>query len=205
MIKGTPRVKCEHCAITHAKQVISRRASEGKSPRPFYRIAWDLFDFPEGYNGAQWLLVIKDEYSGKLFGYILTNKSGVQVMGAVVKFDHWVKRQYGLAICKIRHDNDTSVIPSWGESAYQRWCEEEGIDLENPPPDTKEPNGLAERAGQEAITRSIKMRIDAGLPEKLWPETTLVAIFLYNISPLKARGWYIPNEVLNSWFREYFR
>jgi hypothetical protein len=34
-IKGTPRLKCEHCSVAHTKQVISRRSSENRSPRPF--------------------------------------------------------------------------------------------------------------------------------------------------------------------------
>ena len=38
-IEGTPRINCEHCATTHAANVVSRRAPERKSPRPFYRCA----------------------------------------------------------------------------------------------------------------------------------------------------------------------
>jgi hypothetical protein len=204
-IKGVPRLQCKDCATTHAKQVISKRQPERKSPRPFYRCAWDLFDYELGYNGASWLLVIKEEYSGKLFGTPLTSKSMLLVFGEIRRFETWVRRQYGLSICYLKHDNERAVIAVNGDSQYELWAKEEGIELELSPTYTHEPNGLAERAGQEAITKSIKMRLGARLPEKLWPECTQAAIFLYNMSPLEARGFRTPNEVLDSWFRQYFR
>jgi hypothetical protein len=45
----------------------------------------------------------------------------------------------------------------------------------------------------------------ARLPEKLWPESSLAAIYLYNRSPSYAYNWKTPNEELDSWFRNYFR
>jgi hypothetical protein len=38
-ISGTKRIDCKHCSVTHAKQVISRKASERSSPRPFWRVS----------------------------------------------------------------------------------------------------------------------------------------------------------------------
>jgi hypothetical protein len=91
-INGPSRVTCKHCAKAHAKQVISRRTSERRSPRPFWRVQWDLFDFPVGFDGSSWILLIKDEYSGKLFGYLLPSKEGVHVFNALREYEHWVKR-----------------------------------------------------------------------------------------------------------------
>jgi hypothetical protein len=205
IIDGTPRAKCEHCAVTHAAQVVSRRAPQRKAPRPFWRVNWDLFDFPLGYDGSNWLLMIIDEYSGKFFGFPLKTKSLPDVFRSIRYFEQWVNRQYGLSICKLKHDNETAVIAINGWSHYQRWAQEQGIDLELAPTYTHEPNGTAERAGREVIERSIKIRIAANLPENLWPETTLATIFLHAISPSEALSWRSPNEVLDSWFRSYFR
>ena len=49
------------------------------------------------------------------------------------------------------------------------------------------------------------MRLSASLPENLWPETTLAAIHLFNMSPSYSHDWRTPNETLDSWFRSYFR
>ena len=64
-IAGEPMGTCEVCRLAHANRVVSRRPTE-KALRPFFKVLWDLFDFPKGYNGSQWLLVLKDDYSGKL-------------------------------------------------------------------------------------------------------------------------------------------
>jgi hypothetical protein len=39
----------------------------------------------------------------------------------------------------------------------------------------------------------------------LWSETSLAAIYLYNMSPLQSNEFRSPNEVLDAWFRSYFR
>jgi hypothetical protein len=231
-IHGTARIKCAHCATTHAKQVIARQPSENVSPRPFWRICWDLFDFPRGYEGSNWLLfiregalslaymyisltsgrpdpssfktpiqiatlLIKDEYSGKPWGFNLHEKSYGEVFAVLRQFDTWVKRQYSLSICKIRQDNDTSVIGLRGYTGYEMWTKAEGIDVELSPTHTHESNGGAERAGQEIITRSIKMRQGANLLPNLWLETVQAAIYPYGMSPLQTYAMLSPNEVLN--------
>jgi hypothetical protein len=205
IIKGTARVKCEHCAQTHAAKVISRRQSEHRSARPFYRVSWDLFDFEEAFNGSSWMLMIKDEYSGKLYPFDLKSKAQSEVYPTIRRFERWVKRQYGLSICKLRHDGDKSVIAINGKSQYQLWAEQEGIDLEVTPSYTHEPNGAAERAGQEVITKSIKMREGAGFPVNLWPEVTCAAAYLYNKSPSYEHDLRAPDKLLDQWFRNYFR
>jgi hypothetical protein len=144
------------------------------------------------------MLIIKDEYSGKLFPFDLKSKALAEVYPAIRDFEHWVKRQYGLSICKLKHDGDKSVIAIKGKSQYQLWAKDEGIDLEITPSYTHEPNGAPKRAGQEVITKSIKMREGAGFPEGLWPEVAHAAAFLYNKSPLYAHELRAPNKVLNS-------
>ena len=203
-INGTLRRDCEVCATTHAEQVISRRKRE-KPARPFWRIGWDLFDMPIGRGGELWMLLIKEYYSGKLFLYTLQGKTQSEILRVLTNFSSWVRNQYKLHICKISQDNDTATLPWRGSSAYERWAIEEGIDIERVPPYTHEPNGAAERAGKEVITKSIKMRSGANLPEKLWPEVVAAAAWLYNMSPTHANDLRSPNEELDRWFTQYFR
>ena len=150
---------------------------------------------------------MKDEYSKKLFVWTLKDKSLTEVLPTLVQFEAWVKRQYGLSICKIKHDSERAVlgINPATETAYQAWVAEEGIDLEVSPSHTHEPNGGAERAGQELINKSITMRKGANLPVKLWPEAVKTACYLYNKSPIQSLDWRSPDEHLESWFRSYFR
>ena len=57
--------------------------------------------------------------------------------------------------------------------------------------------GSAERAGQEVITKALKMRIGANLPPVLWPEAFMAVIYLYNILPLVKYDMKLLNETLN--------
>jgi hypothetical protein len=109
----------------------------------------------------------------------------------------------------IKHDNDTLVIHWEGVIEYMQWAKDEGIELELSPTYTHESNGLIERAGQEVIICLIKVCESASLPARLWPETTLAVIYLYNRSPLDAcpednDEMISPDEMLANWFRNYF-
>ncbi|OHW95249.1 reverse transcriptase domain protein [Colletotrichum incanum] len=204
-MKAYKRIDCSHCQTAHAQKVISRRRSERRSFRPYYRIAWDLFDYPVAFDNNSWLMVIKDEYTGRLFGFPRLTKTHESVFKVLRVFERWVARQRGLAVCKIRQDVDRSVIAINGYTDFQQWAQNEGIEVETTPPHTKEPNGGAERAGQEAITRGIKMLSGANLPHELWVEAVMAGIFLYNISPRKNSAWLTPIEKEERWFRQYFR
>jgi hypothetical protein len=188
-IKGTERKDCESCALSHAKSVISRKPPERRSPRPFWRVAWDLQDYPEGYNGTQWLMVVKDEYSGYLWCQPLPDKHGTTVFNAIYYYEAWVRRQFGVAICILKSDNERSVLPADDEwSRLSGWTAEQGIVLELSPSETHEPNGIIERANQEVTVKSISMLQGAGLKPSLWPESTKAAVYLLNRSPKRRLG-----------------
>lgn len=92
-IVGTRRSECDYCLIAYATQVISRRLKE-KSPRPFFRISWDLFDFPIGRLHKEWALIIKEDYLGKLYNYNLQSKTLSSIMLAIKTFVILIKRKY---------------------------------------------------------------------------------------------------------------
>ncbi|KAL2114802.1 hypothetical protein VTJ04DRAFT_2111 [Mycothermus thermophilus] len=203
--RGIPRRHCESCSRTYATQVISRRTSERRSDRPFERISWDLFHFNPGFDGSQWLLVIRDEYSGRLTAIPLTTKSGPTVTREIKNFVAWVRTQFGLKVKWIRQDNDTGTISQKGFTSYQVWAAEEGIVIELTPTHTHEPNGGSELAGRLIIDKALVIRISANLPEELWPECVRAAAWLFNMTPSQRNNWKSPNEKLLSWFRQYFR
>ncbi|KAL0934533.1 reverse transcriptase domain protein [Colletotrichum truncatum] len=173
--------------------------------KPPDRVSWDLFDYPTSFDKNRWLLVIKDEYTGRLFAFPRVSKSHTFVFDALRHFERWVARQRGVTLCKLRQDVERAVIAINGMTEYQLWAQHNGIEIEETPPYTKEPNGGGERAGQELITRAIKMLSAAGLPTTLWVEAVMAAAYLYNMSPRKRRAWLSPIQVEESWFRQYFR
>ncbi len=77
---------------------------------------------------------------------------------------------------------------------------EEGILIERTPPRTPKPNGPIERSGGVLIARGTCLRLDANLPEELWPEIYRSAGYLINRSPTKQFDWVSPLERLHSYF-----
>ena len=65
--------------------------------------------------------------------------------------------------------------------------------------------GSIKKVGYNVINKSIRMRLDANLLDNLWLETSSIVIYLYSILPSEAHEYYSLNEVLYSWFRNYFR
>jgi len=204
-IQGIPTVKCEACATAKATQVISQRESEHRSRQPFWRISLDLFDLPVAINSHRYAMTITDEFSGFIWVFTMAHKSDSSKI--IIDFEVWVKRQFGLSICKIRMDNERTLVnlPNQHPSAFQLWATEDGIDLELPPPYTKQPNGGAERSGGLIGSMARTMRTSASLPQNLWPEAWGAAAYLHNRSPLHRHGWKSPLEVFERWFRNHFR
>ncbi|TIC91628.1 Retrovirus-related Pol polyprotein from transposon TNT 1-94 [Colletotrichum higginsianum] len=204
-IKGPNQLECEDCSIAHTESVVSRGPSESKATRPWYRVHWDLFDFPESLSGTRWILIAYDEYSGFIIAYPLARKTESLVLGALQTIEAWVRREKGLNICKFRHDNEAALLSPEVTRAYETWTASIGIEIETPPPHTKEPVGAAERAGHLVIVKSIKMRTAANLPEGLYDEAVFAAVHIHNISPRESNGWESPIEKELKWYQRYFR
>ena len=104
-----------------------------------------MFIFKQGYNGYKYLLPIKDKYNGKIYKFTLINKNKAIIFKTIKGFERWVRRQYGLSVCVIKHDNDTGVIHWEGSTEYTSWAKDEGIELELFLIYTHKSNGLIKR------------------------------------------------------------
>ncbi|KAJ3454388.1 hypothetical protein MRS44_018282 [Fusarium solani] len=202
-IKGPTTVQCTACGTGKATEIISRRESSDRSRQPFYRIFVDIFEFPAAFNGHRYVLLITDEFSGMMFSWSLASKT--EVSKIIKDFEARVKRHTGVSICKIRIDNERTIInlPSQRESEFQIWATEVGIEIELPPSHTKEPTGGAERPGG---INQLRMRCMIGhLPQDLWPEFYRAATWIHNILPSRRNKWMSPKEKMDRWFHQHFR
>ena len=64
--------------------------------------------------------------------------------------------------------------------------EKKGIIIESSAPYAAARNGLAERSGGVIAARARAMRIDAKLPENLWPEILAASVHIGNRTPTRA-------------------
>ena len=198
-------MKYKSYTLIYIGQQILRYTLENRSTRPFQRILQDIFNFPISFNGINQLLVIKDEYSRKLFPFPLVQKSYTKVFNTICRFEHQVRQQYRLSICKIHYNNNRVIIPLNSKSAYQLQVYNKGIDLELIPSYIYKPNRGVEYIGQELINKALKIYLGAYLLERLQLEIVRATTFLYSISPSYILQFHSPNKVLALQFKNYFR
>jgi hypothetical protein len=196
-IKGQLTISCEACVRATTKRKVSRRAANRMASRPLWRIHFDLFQLIPSSVGLERALVIRDEYSGRIWAYTLPDKTQEEVTSALEDYANMAKRQWNLEICVIRRDNEQSL-----GKKYAAWIKKEGIQEEPSPVYTPEPNGRAERSGGVLRAKALAMQLSANLPTELWPETWQAAAYLHNRSPREANLWKSPLETFTKWLRD---
>ena len=101
---------------------------------------------------------------------------------------------------KNRYIKDMVIVHLDGERTlggdFDLWTHEDGLIAERTAPDTPDQNGPSERPGGIVTSKARRLRIDAKLPEDLWPESIRAAVYLMNRSPIKTLGWMTPMEKL---------
>ena len=125
-------------------------------------------------------MLIINEFTGCRFVY--TMSSITDGFETLINFEAFIKWQFELSIHQIQIDNQQEFISrdNEKETPFEMWSREEGIVLEPTPVYTKEPNGTAERYGEIIQTKARNMKIAANLPDEIWPETWIAAMYLHN-------------------------
>jgi len=105
-IKGPIQIDCKACSQAKATRIVSRRSPQTRAPRPFWRIYIDIFSMNTSYNGKEAALIIRDEFTGMIFIYLLKDQTQETILNALQNFEAMIQRQYQLGICRIHRDND---------------------------------------------------------------------------------------------------
>jgi hypothetical protein len=148
--------------MAKAKQQISRRSPQTKSPRPYWRIYINVFKLVTSYNNKSAALLVKDEFTGMIHVTQLEQASQEALIEALQSLEACLQRQYQIGICKIYRDNDRSL-----QSTYLDWINRVGIDDEPTAPYTSAQNGPAERSGGVISSKARLMQLAANLPADL--------------------------------------
>lgn len=102
-------------------------------------------------------------------------------------------------VCVIHSDQDTVLQ---GKN-LQSWTHNKGIIVLCSALHAHEQNGKAEVAGLVLLTMAKTLRIEARLPEDLWPEFLRTATCLANDTPTKSSGWKTPIAVINEFLNRH--
>jgi hypothetical protein len=69
-----------------------------------------LTPFEASYDGMKYLLVVKEEWSGKLWSVPIKTRDQIEVGDNLMRFEAFVSWHYGVQICIFRSDNEAAVI-----------------------------------------------------------------------------------------------
>ena len=121
----------------------------------------------QGFNMSA---ILTDDATHRRFSYPVKTRD--QAALRVQEHIILVEAQYGY-ICKQLHSDDDSIFKS-----IQPWLASRGIKREPSAPYAQDQDGIAERSIRTLIQKARTMRIQAGLPTKLWTYILNAAAYL---------------------------
>lgn len=127
-------------------------------------------------GGAKYFLTFIDDFSRKVFVYLLKSKADVLDMFKV--FKQLVENQTGKKIKMIRTDNGTEYV---GQN-FDSFCKQWGIVHQTSNTYTPQQNGVAERMNRTICERAKCMLFDAELDKAYWGEAVNTAAYVINRS-----------------------
>ncbi|KAL2242583.1 UNVERIFIED_CONTAM: Retrovirus-related Pol polyprotein from transposon TNT 1-94 [Sesamum indicum] len=129
------------------------------------------------HGGNRYFLSIIDNYSRKVFVFLMKHKSEV-----FDKFEKWkifVENQTSRKLKSLRTDNGLEFC----NQQFSEMCDKFGIRRHKTNPYTPQQNGVAERMNRTLLDKVRCLLISSGLPKTFWGEAVLTAAHLINMSP----------------------
>ncbi|KAJ0860808.1 putative RNA-directed DNA polymerase [Helianthus annuus] len=189
---------CECCVLGKQKRV---KFSKGKhsSKGVLDYVHSDLWGpaRTETLGGGRYFLSIIDDYSRRVWVYVLKHKSDT-----FKKFQEWkvlVENQTEKKVKKLRTDNGLEFC----NHEFDKFCKENGIARHLTIPGTPQQNGLAERMNRTLLERMRCMLAISGMPKKFWGEAVSTAAYLINRCPSSAIQMKTPMEMWSGTKPEY--
>ena len=139
-------------------------------------------------GGASYFLSIIDDYTRKVWVFLLKNKS--DSFNTFVNWKTLIENQTGKKIKMLRTDNGLEFC----SDEFNRYCQDVGIRRHNTVIKTPQQNGIAERMNRTLIERVRCMLNAAGLGKQFWGEALKTACYLINRSPSTALNFKTPQE-----------
>uniref|UniRef100_A0A093V6S6 Copia protein n=1 Tax=Talaromyces marneffei PM1 TaxID=1077442 RepID=A0A093V6S6_TALMA len=192
--EGIKTVECDACATAKMKRQIRREPRE-KPSKPGERLAIDFHDFESSTSGYSSTMLVTDRYSGYIWDYNLTDRTGETIRAALADLLPKLDAQYGLVPWVIECDNEIYM----NRPLVKEYLESFFIRLEPSPPYTQALNGAAERSGGVIKDKGRSMAASGKIPHDLWPEINRAAVYLFNRTPRYESNWKTPYEVFHTY------
>ena len=186
--KTPDMTNCETCVLAKAHRIVSRSQYKAEtSDEPFFRITYDLMQLSTALNQEQWVSHIACYEHD--FQLVYTHKYKGEATDILRNAIKMIRTRFKYEVVFIRSDGEKSLGTS-----FRDLIDELGITFEPSAPATSAQNGHSERKGGLLSVKARALRIEAGLPEFLWPWIYQTAGFLMNRTPTRKLSWKTPFE-----------
>ena len=153
---------CEVCNTAVSHTHISRQP-QYVGEKPFQWVHIDLIYEEPGLSNERYIFHFYCQRSKFNLAYVIMDRKQHTLVNCFSQA-HKMIQKWGYDIQFVRMDQEAGL-----KSEFDAYCLQHGIWLEKTPTDTKEPNGAAERSGSLIVTVARRIKIQSGLPTKLWP------------------------------------
>lgn len=140
-------------------------------------------------GGMKYFATFIDDYTRKVYVYLLKNKSSV--LDVFKDFKSKVENELDRKIKSIRSDNGKEYV----STDFEGFLRKHGIEHQTSTPYSPQQNGLAERMNRSLVERAKCMLFDANLSKQYWAEAIATAAYVINRSPTKSLDGKTPIEL----------
>lgn len=165
---------------------------QGKQTQKSYKLSetkTDEFLQEKSFGGAVYYVLFLDDFSNKVFVYMMKQKSEVPKL--FNEFKNEVENQTGKRIKILRSDNGLEYC----NSQLKKICFDNGIIHQTSAPYSPQQNGNTFSMNWTLVEKARAMLYDANLNKSFWAEATNTAAFLLNFIPNKSLNNKSPEEV----------
>ncbi|GBP26795.1 Retrovirus-related Pol polyprotein from transposon TNT 1-94 [Eumeta japonica] len=143
----------------------------------------------QSLGGAKYFLTFLDDYSKKVFVYILNKKT--KILSKFKEFKTEVENQSECKLKCIRTDNGLEYV----NKPFSDFLISAGIRHQTTTHYTPEQNGAAERLNRTLVERAKCMILNAGLAKFFWAEAIKTAAYIINRFSTRSLSFKTPEEV----------
>jgi hypothetical protein len=181
---------CKTCKLAKAYKQISRNTPT-RSGEACAELHTDTIPMkPQGIGGFNYIMTVIDAAIMYTWVIILVQKS--EAGQKLNEFIRWLEKQSGKPVQTIMRDGGKE----YSQINSEIFAKEKGLVIQESAPRTPEQNGKAEVLGRHIIEMARAARIDAGLPEFLWPQAVKHTVNVRNLTPKRQLAWKSPHEML---------
>ncbi|CAL5333116.1 unnamed protein product [Camellia sinensis] len=187
MVIGLPQITapsevCEECVVSKQHR---NQFSQGKSWRSKKALELVHSDIcgpitPCSNGGKRYIITFIDDYSRKIWVYLLQEKS--EAFAAFKSFKALVEKEVGQLIKVLRTDRGGE----YNSHEFANFCETHGIKRQLTAAYTPLQNGICERKNRTIMNMVRSLLLRSGVPKIFWPEAVNWSIHILNRSPTLA-------------------